>query len=130
MSEFSLAGWRLERRIEQNRYARPIGLAAATVGAILVCGVLFMTAGANPLTAFATLIKGSFYYAPASLAFEVARLLEQDAGVVPVRLFASGRRAPSRRRSGRRCGSVGSPVTWLARTRCATRVVPHRLPLP
>jgi len=60
MSEFSLAGWRLERRIEQNRFARPIGLAAAAVGAILVCGVLFVSAGANPLTAFATLIKGSF----------------------------------------------------------------------
>lgn len=60
MNEFSLAGWRLERRIEQNRFARPIGLAVALVGAILVCGVLFITAGANPLTAFATLIKGSF----------------------------------------------------------------------
>jgi simple sugar transport system permease protein len=60
MSDFSLAGWRLERRIEQNRFARPIGLAVATVGAILVCGVLFVSAGANPLTAFATLIKGSF----------------------------------------------------------------------
>jgi pyochelin biosynthetic protein PchC len=34
----------------------------------------------------------------AVLAFEVARRLEADAGVVPVRLFASGRRAPSRRR--------------------------------
>ncbi|WP_433618858.1 thioesterase II family protein [Dactylosporangium sp. CA-139114] len=34
----------------------------------------------------------------ASLAFEVARLLEQEAGVVPVRLYASGRRAPSRLR--------------------------------
>jgi surfactin synthase thioesterase subunit len=34
----------------------------------------------------------------ASVAFEVARLLEQDAGVVPLRLFASGRRAPSRPR--------------------------------
>nr|BFE59143.1 alpha/beta fold hydrolase [Dactylosporangium thailandense] len=32
----------------------------------------------------------------ASLAFEVARLLEQEAGVVPTRLYASGRRAPSR----------------------------------
>lgn len=34
----------------------------------------------------------------ASLAFEVARLLETEAGVVPERLFASGRRAPSRHR--------------------------------
>ncbi|MGY1503348.1 thioesterase II family protein [Streptomyces sp. QTS52] len=32
----------------------------------------------------------------ASLAFELAGLLEQRAGVVPVMLFASGRRAPSR----------------------------------
>ncbi|WP_432840077.1 thioesterase II family protein [Dactylosporangium sp. CA-092794] len=34
----------------------------------------------------------------ASVAFEVARLLERDAGAVPVRLFVSGRRAPSRHR--------------------------------
>jgi surfactin synthase thioesterase subunit len=34
----------------------------------------------------------------ASLAFEVARLLEHRAGVVPAALFASGRRAPSRHR--------------------------------
>lgn len=60
MSEFSLAGWRLERRIEQSRFSRPIGLAVAAVGAILVCSVLFVSAGANPLTAFATLAKGSF----------------------------------------------------------------------
>ncbi|GAA5062117.1 thioesterase II family protein [Streptomyces similanensis] len=32
----------------------------------------------------------------ASLAFELAGLLEQRAGIVPVMLFASGRRAPSR----------------------------------
>ncbi|GAB2698001.1 thioesterase II family protein [Kitasatospora kifunensis] len=31
----------------------------------------------------------------ATLGFEVARLLEQEAGVVPTHLFASGRRAPS-----------------------------------
>lgn len=35
----------------------------------------------------------------ASLAFELAGLLEQRAGVVPVMLFASGRRAPSRFRA-------------------------------
>jgi surfactin synthase thioesterase subunit len=35
----------------------------------------------------------------ASLAFEVARLLEDRAGRAPERLFASGRRAPSRRGS-------------------------------
>jgi pyochelin biosynthetic protein PchC len=34
----------------------------------------------------------------ASLAFEMARLLEHEEGVVPRRLFASGRRAPSRYR--------------------------------
>lgn len=34
----------------------------------------------------------------ASIAFEVARLLEQEADVAPIRLFASGRRAPSRDR--------------------------------
>lgn len=37
----------------------------------------------------------------ASLAFEVARLLETEAGVVPRRLFASGRRAPSTHRDER-----------------------------
>ncbi|MEW2395146.1 alpha/beta fold hydrolase [Streptomyces sp. NPDC046862] len=36
----------------------------------------------------------------ASLAFELAGLLEQRAGIVPVMLFASGRRAPSRFRVG------------------------------
>ncbi|GAB3823462.1 thioesterase II family protein [Dactylosporangium cerinum] len=37
----------------------------------------------------------------ASLAFEVARLLEHEEGVVPLWLFASGRRAPSRVRDER-----------------------------
>lgn len=60
MSALSLAGWRLERRIEPNRFARPIGLAVALAGAIAVCSILFVSAGANPLTAFATLFKGSF----------------------------------------------------------------------
>ncbi|MFJ8677656.1 thioesterase II family protein [Streptomyces sp. NPDC093589] len=35
----------------------------------------------------------------ASVAFEVARLLEQEAGIVPAALFASGRNAPSQHRS-------------------------------
>jgi pyochelin biosynthetic protein PchC len=37
----------------------------------------------------------------ASVAFEVARLLEEEAGVVPAHLFVSGRRAPSRPRDER-----------------------------
>lgn len=60
MSARGLAGWRLERRLEQNRFARPIGLAVALAGAVLVCAALFASAGADPLTAFATLFKGSF----------------------------------------------------------------------
>jgi surfactin synthase thioesterase subunit len=37
----------------------------------------------------------------ATVAFEVSRILEQENGFVPARLFASGRRAPSRHRDER-----------------------------
>jgi simple sugar transport system permease protein len=60
MSGLHLAGWRLERRSEANPFARLIGLAVALLGAVLCCGVLFITAGANPLTAFVALFQGSF----------------------------------------------------------------------
>lgn len=60
MSDLSLSEWRLERRAEPQPLARFIGLAAALAGAVCVCSLLFVAAGANPVTAFATLMQGSF----------------------------------------------------------------------
>jgi simple sugar transport system permease protein len=60
MSDLSLSEWRLERRAEPQPLARFIGLAAALAGAVCVCSLLFIAAGANPVTAFATLVQGSF----------------------------------------------------------------------
>ncbi|MBS3652256.1 ABC transporter permease [Pseudaminobacter sp. 19-2017] len=60
MTDFSIAEWRIERRREARPAARFIGLGAALAGAIIVCGMLFLAAGAEPLKAFASLAKGSF----------------------------------------------------------------------
>ena len=60
MSDFRIAEWRIERRREPRPTARLIGLSVALAGAVLVCSLLFVAAGADPLTAFATLLQGSF----------------------------------------------------------------------
>jgi simple sugar transport system permease protein len=60
MTDFSMAEWRIERRREPRPTARLIGLGAALAGAMVVCSILFVAAGADPLKAFAALAKGSF----------------------------------------------------------------------
>jgi ABC-type uncharacterized transport system permease subunit len=60
MTVFTIADWRVERLSEPRPAARLIGLAAALAGAFLVCGLLFAAAGADPLTAFSSLARGSF----------------------------------------------------------------------
>ena len=59
MTVLTIAEWRLERR-EARPAARLIGLVAALAGALIVCSILFVAADADPLTAFASLVKGSF----------------------------------------------------------------------
>jgi len=60
MSDFSITGWRIERRREPRPTARLIGLSVALAGAVLVCSLLFIAAGASPWYAFSTLLQGSF----------------------------------------------------------------------
>jgi simple sugar transport system permease protein len=60
VSDFSLADWRLERRLEPRPGARAVALVAAAAAAVLVCSLLFAAAGADPWQAFAALLKGSF----------------------------------------------------------------------
>ena len=60
MSDFSISEWRIERRREPRPTARLIGLSVALAGAVVVCSLLFIAAGADPLTAFGTLLQGSF----------------------------------------------------------------------
>ena len=52
MSDFSITDWRIERRREPQPSARLIGLSVALVGAVLVCSLLFIAAGASPWDAF------------------------------------------------------------------------------
>jgi ABC-type uncharacterized transport system permease subunit len=60
MTDFTIAEWRIERRREARPAARIIGLTVALAGAMLICSMLFVAAGAEPLTAFASLARGSF----------------------------------------------------------------------
>ncbi|OQM74028.1 hypothetical protein BFN67_06195 [Pseudaminobacter manganicus] len=50
----------MERRREQRPGARFVGLAVALAGALILCSLLFVAAGASPLHAFSALLKGSF----------------------------------------------------------------------
>jgi len=60
VTDFTIAEWRIERRREAPPAARLIGLAAALAGAMIVCSMLFLAAGAEPLNAFSALARGSF----------------------------------------------------------------------
>jgi simple sugar transport system permease protein len=60
MSAIALTAWRLERRRERGVTARVVALSLALIAALLVCGALFIAAGADPLHAFEALIMGSF----------------------------------------------------------------------
>lgn len=59
MTVLAGTGWRIERRSTRSSLALISALLAAGVGAILCCSVLFVAAGADPLSAFAALAKGS-----------------------------------------------------------------------
>jgi simple sugar transport system permease protein len=59
----SLAGrWglRIEPRAEVTKRDRALTLTAALVAALLLCGVLFLAVGVNPLSAFRSLLQGAF----------------------------------------------------------------------
>lgn len=60
MSDFSLADWRLERRLDPRATTRIIALSTAAAFAVVVCSLLFVVAGASPWEAFTALLKGSF----------------------------------------------------------------------
>jgi ABC-type uncharacterized transport system permease subunit len=60
MRDFNWVEWRIERRREIPYGAKLLGTLLALAGAIFVCSLLFTTAGASPLTAFQTLLRGSF----------------------------------------------------------------------
>ena len=60
MRDFSPVEWRIERRREIPSEAKLVSISLALAGAILVCGLLFTAAGASPLTALQTLMRGSF----------------------------------------------------------------------
>lgn len=60
MKALSLTGWRVERRPEIASVTLITSIAAALAGAILLSGLLFALAGANPVTAFASLLQGAF----------------------------------------------------------------------
>ncbi len=51
-------GYRLERRPNRSSFAWALALILAALCAVLICGGLFMAAGADPLVAFGALLKG------------------------------------------------------------------------
>lgn len=55
-----LAGWRLDRRPDPGAWARLLALSVAVAAAACVSSLLFLAAGADPVTAFASLLQGSF----------------------------------------------------------------------
>ncbi len=60
MSPIRMTGWRLEALGEVPMRRRASAIACALGAALVLCGLLFLAAGANPLTAFAALFKGAF----------------------------------------------------------------------
>lgn len=60
MSEVAFRGWRLERRQERSTWTMLSALIAATTSAVLLCSLLFLAAGANPILAFGAIFDGAF----------------------------------------------------------------------
>jgi len=60
MKALGLVTWRVERRPQAGSKALVISVAAGLAGAVLLTGLLFALAGANPLTAYASLLQGAF----------------------------------------------------------------------
>lgn len=53
-------GWRIEMRGDISARDRALGLGLALAAALVLCGVLFLAAGASPVAAFMALVKGAF----------------------------------------------------------------------
>ena len=85
MSAVAFAGWRFERRPTRSRAAWALALLAAALGAVAVCSLLFVAAGASPAEAFRALAKGAFGSTRATAETLVKAILwvEQDASELP-----------------------------------------------
>ncbi len=59
MSGITLIGWRIDRSAERSPKALVVSLTIAALGAILLCSLLFVAAGVNPLDAFGAILKGA-----------------------------------------------------------------------
>ncbi|MGE0241372.1 MAG: ABC transporter permease [Parvibaculaceae bacterium] len=60
MSLTESLGFRLEPRSEATAKGRALTLATALAAALVLCGLLFLAVGVNPLTAFRALLQGAF----------------------------------------------------------------------